>query len=129
MFIFLTIFRILMYFLRLYIHIYLVYRFAFIIIFFRVSFYLYPGISLIFQAPGDCNFLFYLFVYTILCLKFYRYEENCTYQWSLIRLGIQPVYSKIVRCVNSNLPYLLNCNKALCLITKQVSKLGIISHP
>ena len=86
-------------------------------VFFTVSIYLFPHVSWIFQAPVDCNILFYLFVYTVSCLKFYWFDKNCTYQWSLITLGTSPAYLKIVIHVNSNLPYCLNCNQPLCLIT------------
>ena len=57
---------------RLSIHIHIVLRFSLIIFqqcFFRIYFYLYPGVSWKFQAAGDYSLLFYFFVYTTVILK------------------------------------------------------------
>ena len=45
------------------------------------------------------------FVIAGACLKFYRYEKNCTSQLRLIKLDAKLVHLKIVRYVVNHLPY------------------------
>ena len=66
------------FFLWLNIHFHLVLRFVFIYLLkflFTISFFLYQNVSWIFKAPGDCNFLLYLFECTIFILENWRIKR------------------------------------------------------